>query len=94
MEMRVRNRFETSTIVRLGNITWGSNPHTIINYFKSCYEKGIQPELQDTYRYLITKDEFVHWIKFIRSGENDIMNIPGEFIHVKEIWRRVINGEY
>lgn len=86
--------FKSYTIIRLGNITWGSNPNTIINYFKSCYTKGIQPELQDTYRHLVTRQEFEYWIKKIRPGANDIMNIPGEFIHVKEIWRRVQNGEY
>jgi hypothetical protein len=94
MEWRVSNGFKSYTILRLGNITWGTNPNTIINYFKSCYEKGIQPELQDTHRHLITKEEFIYWIKLIRPGINDVMNIPGEMVHVKEIWRRVTNGYY
>jgi hypothetical protein len=94
MEVRVRNRFATSTIVRLGNISWGSNKNTIINWFKLCYEKGIQPELKDTYRHIISKEEFLYWMGMIKVGEKDIMNIPGEMVHVKEIWRRVTNGEY
>lgn len=94
MEQRISWGKWTYTIIRLGNITWGTNPNTIINYFKHCYEKGIQPELQDTYRHLVTRQEFDYWISKIRVGEKDIMNIPGEFIHVKEIWRRVTNGEY
>jgi hypothetical protein len=94
MEWRVTNGFANYTIIRLGNITWGTNPNTIVNYLKHCYSKGIQPELHDTYRYLITKSEFTHWVKMIRVGEKDIMNLPGEFIHVNEIWRRVQNGEY
>lgn len=94
MEERITWGKWSYTIIRLGNIVWGSNPHTIINYFKSCYSKSIQPELQDTYRHLVTRQEFEYWIKKIRPGVNDIMNIPGEFIHVKEIWKRVQNGEY
>lgn len=96
MEELITTRSNKSgkTIIRLGNITWGTNPNTIINYFKTCYSKGIQPELKDTYRYLITKDEFIYWVKMIRVGVNDIMNLPGEMVHVKEIWRRVTNGYY
>lgn len=94
MEMKVRNRFTTSTIVRLGNITWGTNKNTIINWFKLCHQKGVQPELRDAYRHIISREEFVYWMKSIRIGVNDIMNIPGEFIHVNEIWRRVQDGKY
>lgn len=94
MEYKAKEVFQFCTIVRLGNITWGSNPNTIINYFKSLHAAGKAPELKDTYRYLITKPEFIHWMKSIRQGVNDIMNIPGEFIHVNEIWRRVQNGTY
>jgi hypothetical protein len=83
-----------NTLVRIGNIAWGSNPNTIINHFKHCYNKGIQPNLKDVYRHIVSKGEFIYWLKLIRPGINDIMNIPGEMIHVKEIWRRVTNGEY
>lgn len=93
MEFRAGG-FQFCTIIRLGNITWGRNPNTIINYFKSLHAAGKVPELKDTYRYLITKPEFIHWIKAIRHGINDTMNIPGEFIHVNEIWRRVQDGKY
>lgn len=105
MEQRITWGKWTYTIIRLGNITWGNNPNTIINYFKKCHSDNVEmqkvsqyynvrPELQDTYRHLVTRQEFEYWIKKIRPGVNDIMNIPGEFIHVKEIWRRVQNGEY
>lgn len=94
MEYRAIEGFQFCTIIRLGNITWGSNPNTIINFFKSLHAAGKSPELQNTYRYLITKPEFVHWIKAIRPGVNDIMNIPGEMVSINEIWRRVQNGEY
>jgi len=40
MEIMIRNGFVNYTIVRLGNITWGNNPHTIINYFKSKINHG------------------------------------------------------
>lgn len=94
MEYVVGDRYKNHTIIRLGNITWGDNPNTIINYFKACYQNGIQPELQNTYRHLVSWEEFEYWIDKIQVGKKDIMNIPGEFIHVKEIWKRVTDGKY
>lgn len=94
MEMKVRNRFKTSTIVRIGNITWGTNKNTILNFFRLCSHKGIVPDLQDTYRSIIGKSDLLYWVGMIKPGINDIMNITGETVHVKEIWRRVCNGEY
>ena len=35
MENLVKDNFSNYTIVRMGNITWGNNPHTIINFFKN-----------------------------------------------------------
>lgn len=94
MEHRIKVEFKSYTIIRLGNISWGNNPHTIINHFKAEHAAGRIPLLRDTYRHIITREEFAYWMKSIRTGVNDIMNIPGEFIHVNEIWRMVVNGEY
>lgn len=94
MEECVKCLFPTYTIIRIGNITWGKNKNTIVNWFKLCYQKGIEPYFKDEYRYLISKEEFLHWMKKIPTGMRNEMNIPGEMVHVNEIWRRVCNGEY
>lgn len=95
MEWRLINGgFKSYTLVRLGNISWGHNPNTIINYFKNEHDAGRTPLLQDAYRHIISREEFVYWMKNIRPGINDIMNIPGEMVSINEIWRRVQNGEY
>ena len=94
MEHFIKNCLKSYTIVRIGNVTWGNNRNTIINHFKQCYIKGIQPEIKNTYRHLLTKEEFIYWVKLISPGINDVMNMPGEMVYVNEIWRRVCNGEY
>ena len=94
MERLIKEKWNSFTIIRLGNITWGNNPRTIINFFKTEHAAGRTPELQDTYRYLITKDEFIHWMKLIPIGFKNEMNIPGEMIHVKQIWQNVKDGKY
>lgn len=94
MEYRAIGGFQFCTIIRLGNITWGNNPHTIINHFKAEHAAGRTPVLHNVFRHLLTKPEFIYWMNSIRAGVNDTMNIPGEMVTVKEIWRRVQDGTY
>lgn len=87
MESKVKLRFETYTIIRLGNITWGDNPHTLINFIRNRIKKGKPFEVQDTYRYIVDKDEFLHWMSMIPDW-NCEMNITGRRMKVAEIVRQ------
>ncbi len=84
MEDLIKKQFKTYTIVRLGNITWGTNPHTLINYFRRCMKKGEHLDIWDTYRYLVDKREFLHWISRIPNWSCE-MNITGKKMKVKQI---------
>ncbi len=84
MEDVVRKNFPHYTIIRLGNITWGTNPHTLINFFKDAHRKGEELQIQDTYRYLVEKEEFLHWIEVIPEW-NCEMNITGRRMKVIDI---------
>lgn len=64
MERRVK-RFAWWTILRVGNITWGSNPHTLINHLRGQKERGEKLDIQDAQRYVIDKDEFLYWVNMI-----------------------------
>lgn len=78
MEAYISFNFNSYTIVRLGNIDWGVNPHTLINYLKEHPEA----EIQNVHRHIVTKKEFQYWITLIKPGNRDIMNIPGELTWV------------
>ena len=84
VEDLIRSQFPKYTILRIGNITWGTNPHTIINFFRARLEKGMPIKIQDTYRYVIDKDELLHWINLIPDW-NCEMNIPGRRMKISEI---------
>lgn len=84
MESLIKQEFPRHTIMRLGNITWGTNPHTLINYFHRQLKVGKPIKVQDTYRYIIDKDEFLHWIGLIPDWSCE-MNITGRRMKVKEI---------
>jgi hypothetical protein len=80
MERIVRTSFDSYTIVRLGNISWGINPNTFINYLKA----HLEAEIQNVYRHIIDKEEFQYWLSMIRVGERDIMNVPGKMVWVPD----------
>lgn len=84
MEDLVKENFEHYTIMRIGNITWGTNPHTLINYFRGKRKEGEPFEVQDTYRYVIDKREFQYWISMIPE-RNCEMNLTGRRMKVSEI---------
>ena len=72
------------TIIRIGNISWGTNPHTIINHLKMKHTRGEPLEIQDTYRYVADKEEFLYWLGMIPDWNCEI-NIPGKRMTVQEI---------
>lgn len=89
MERHVKVNFPVNTIVRLGNITWGTNPNTLINYLK----EHLDAPVQQAYRYICDKDEFLYWMKRIPEWSCE-MNIVGERLHVRDVAKRARNGYY
>jgi hypothetical protein len=85
MEKLVKKSFRHHTIIRIGNITWGKNPHTIINYLRAHKDA----EIKDVYRYIVKKDEFLHWIDLIPDWSCE-MNIPGKMMKVVDIVKEYV----
>ena len=83
MERLVKG-FTNWTIIRLGNITWGNNTDTLINHFREQKHRGEKLEIQNVYRYMVNKEEFLHWIDLIPPW-NCEMNITGRRMTVREI---------
>lgn len=84
MERTIREYFHKWTIIRIGNITWGKNPHTIINFFRNKIKNNQPIEVRDEYRYVVELDEFLHWLKLIPTWSCE-MNIPGRRMLVSQI---------
>jgi len=84
MESLVKDNFNRYTIIRLGNISWGKNPHTIINYFRNRRKEGEPLRIQEGYRYVVDKDEFQYWIGMVPEFSCE-MNVPGRRMTIKQI---------
>lgn len=92
-EKYIIDNFASYTIVRIGNILWGNNPNTLINFFKNKILNNEPFEVQETYRYLLGKDEFIHWMKMIPIGMKNEMNLNGERVYVPDLVKK-LKDEY
>lgn len=88
MESMVKLNFPNYTIIRLGNIDWGTNPHTLINYLRAHPDA----EIRNEWRYIIDIDEFLHWIDLIPEWSCE-MNCPGRMMKVAEIVRDYVDNK-
>jgi hypothetical protein len=59
IESLIKSNFKNYNIIRIGNITWGSNPNTFINYIKNKKSKGEPVEIKDEYKYVIDKEQLL-----------------------------------
>lgn len=80
MEAMIKAGFPRHTIIRIGNIDWGDNPHTLINYLRAHPDANIR----DEWRYIVDLDELLYWIEKIPEWPCEI-NIPGRRLKVQEI---------
>lgn len=85
MEQLVKDLFQSYTIVRIGNISWGENPNTLINYLKAHPEA----EVQKTYRHVVDKEEFQYWMGMILVKQRNEMNVSGKMWWVPEMAERI-----
>lgn len=91
MENHVRYFFNNYTIVRLGNITWGKNPNTIINYFRNKIISGEKLDIQEGYRHLVDEVELIYWMNLIPFW-NCELNITGKLIKISDIPKEISAG--
>ena len=88
-EYIIRHRFKRHTIIRLGNITWGTNPHTLINHLRAQHAMGFPLDIQDTRRVVHSLDEF-HWALDNIPSWSCEMHAPGRLLTVRQIVDRYV----
>lgn len=85
MEEIIKNNFKNYCIFRIGSITWGDNPNTLVNFFRNKLKNDEYFEIQNAYRYLHTKEEIQHWIELIPKKGKHEMNVTGRMIKVIDL---------
>jgi hypothetical protein len=53
MEQLIDTLYQNYNIIRIGNINWGDNPHTFINYIKNKLKLNQPVTIRDEYKFVI-----------------------------------------
>jgi hypothetical protein len=85
MEMFIKSNFENYNIIRIGNITWGSNPNTFINYIKNKKNKGEPVEIKDEYKYVINKEQLLLLTDNLPLITQNTIGVFGKMAKVNEL---------
>lgn len=59
MESLAESLFENYIIIRIGNITWGTNPNTFLNNIRTRIKNKESVVLHDEYKYMINKEQLL-----------------------------------
>lgn len=85
MEQVIIGNFLNYNIIRIGNISWGSNPHTFLNAMRTKIAQGESIEIRDEYKYMISKKQLLLLTDNLPlTGRNEI-NVFGEMKKVKDL---------
>lgn len=59
MEELIKSTCNNYNIIRIGNIDWGTNPNTFLNYIRNKQAKGEPVQIRDEYKYMISKEQLL-----------------------------------
>lgn len=85
MELMVKGMWPDYNIIRLGNINWGNNPNTFINYIRAKQERGEHVEIRDEWKYMITKDQLTLVTDNLPTYGKNQISIFGSMRKVKDV---------
>lgn len=85
MEGLIKAWFQNYNIIRIGNINWGTNPNTFINFIKLKRVRGEPVKIRDEWKYMISKEQLLLLTDNLPlTGKNEI-SVFGECKKVKDL---------
>lgn len=85
MEMYVKTLFNFHVILRLGNIDWGNNPNTFINYIRDRKAKGLSVDIRDEYKYMIDRETLRTLCSFLPVKDRIELTVATKIAKVREL---------
>ena len=85
MELFIKSNFENYNIIRIGNITWGNNPNTFLNYIKNKIKNEEPVEIKDEFKYLIDKEQLLLLTDNLPLVGQNTISAFGRMAKVKEL---------
>jgi hypothetical protein len=85
MEQLIKTYCEHYHIVRIGNISFGKNPNTFINYIRARKAEGKFVEVRDEWKYMIEKEELQYVVDNLPWGGKHEISVFGQMKKVKDV---------
>lgn len=85
MEQYIKDNFENYNIIRIGNISWGRNPNTFINYIRNKIKNNEPVEIRDEYKYIIDKKDLVTLTDTLPLTGKNVISIFSKMAKVKDL---------
>jgi hypothetical protein len=85
MEALIKTNFQNYNIIRIGNITWGVNPNTFLNFLRNKLKNNEEVIIKDEYKFVIDKEQLVLLTDNLPTvGQNQI-SVFGKMGKVKDL---------
>jgi hypothetical protein len=86
MEDLIKANFQNYNIIRIGNITWGNNPNTFLNFIKRRLEDNEPVDIRrGEIKYMLDKDQFSLIIDNLPLNGKNQISIFGKMIKVEDL---------
>ena len=72
-------------IIRIGNITWGKNPNTFLNYIKNKIKNNESFFISDEYKYMVDKEQLLLLTDNLPLNSQNQISIFGRMVKVKDL---------
>ena len=85
MEDYIKDNFENYNIIRIGNITWGNNPNTFLNYIREKIKNGEPVYISDEYKFMIDKEQLLLLTNNLPILAQNQLSVFGKMVKVKDL---------
>ena len=85
MEDYVIANFENYNIIRIGNITWGTNPNTFLNYIRNKIKNDEPVYISDEYKFMISEQELLALTDNLPIIAKNKLSVFGRMVKVKDL---------
>lgn len=85
MEDYIKSSFKNYNIIRIGNIAWGSNPNTFLNYIKSKVKNNEPFFISDEYKFMINEKQLLSLTDNLPIDSQNQISVFGQMIKVKDL---------
>jgi hypothetical protein len=85
MEDYIKSNFKNYNIIRIGNILWGNNPNTFLNYIKSKVKNNELFFISDEYKFMISEKQLLSLTDNLPIDSQNQISVFGQMVKVKDL---------